>query len=112
MDSLTEQIFGGTMTLGDNNEFYWKPNNRINIRVNQLHKAAAYLYWGHRKLDLKEVKRCLITLTRTHPTDSIVAKKARALNHQIQFLTSSWQWEAQCYLKTLVSYQGSFIIDK
>ena len=103
MDSLCEQAFGGVMVLGDNEEYLWKPNNRIHVRINDLHKAAALFYYGDRKLDLHWIKKSLKTLEKRFPSHHLIAKKSKALLDHISLVTSTWQADAINFIKDLVS---------
>ena len=103
MDSLCEQTFGGTMVLGDNEEYLWKPNNRIHIRINDLHKTAALFYYSDRKLDVPLIKKSLKTLEKRFPSHHLIARKSKALLDHIGFVTSTWKEDAIKFIKDLVS---------
>lgn len=91
------------MKLGANHEFYWEENNSIQVRINDMHKCAAFFYYGDRKLDLPMVKRSLTQLHGKFPADSLMAKKAMALLNHVRFVTSTWQADAIKFIKLLVS---------
>ena len=110
IDSLCEQAFGGTMILGTNQEYYWKENNSINVRINDLHKSAAFFYYGDRKLDLPMVKRSLTQLKAKFAENHLISKKAKALLEHVRFVTSTWQADAIKFLKNLVSYFSSISV--
>ena len=91
------------MILGDNEEYFWKPNNRIQVRINDLHKTAALFYYADRKLDLPLVKKSLKTLEKRFPSHHLIAKKTKALINHIGYITSTWQADAIKFIKELVS---------
>lgn len=105
LDSLTEQCFGGKMDIGDNDEYLWEVNPQMQVRINDLHKTAAFFYYGDRKLNLQMVKKSLMDLQKRFSPTHLIAKKAKALLDHVVYATSSWQADAIKFIKDMVSFK-------
>ena len=100
LDSLTEQMFGGTMSKDGE----WIVNRRIDKRITILHKACSFFFFGHRKLRLTGVTKALAACADRNFVNSEINEKCSKLANYIHSETENWQNDAISFLKEQVKF--------
>lgn len=98
IDSLSEQMFGGTMS--ENGE--WIENKKIDKRITILHKACSFFFFGHRKLRLTGITKGLAACADRNFVNSEIQEKCSKLANYIHNQTENWQIEVISFLKEQV----------
>ena len=105
LDSLSEQFFGGWYEEKERNQIIWEESS-INIRVNDIHKAAYFLFASNRKMKLLIIQKSLVEVSNQFGANSSIGKKVGLIYKKLEHFTSKWQHEAIEYLRKQVNYDA------
>ena len=109
MDSLTEQLFAHKMIKCGNRQYTWE-SSRVPIRINTIHKAANYLNYQSRNLNLSQIRKSLHECALRNQNSDIY-EKCYLLQKKLRQLTESWPDEVQKFLIEQVIFQDRSRID-
>ena len=108
MDTLSEQLFGHRM-IRKNGRYEWEKTN-VPIRISTMHKAAMYLNYKDRSLNLSSIRRSLVDCAKRNLNTSIY-DKCYMLEKKFTDVTESWSEEVQKFLinQVIIIDHGSIL---